>query len=155
MSQIVNPKDWDISPLPDSALSSDNFGMRTPKLSPDASALAREIYRRAADKKIGQKRLALAAGLNETFVRDLYDGSSKAPSAENVDKIAQALGCTVDALLHPERAIDPEQSERYAKTDEELAVLLAWRKGGEDMQEAIVSAVQGIALGPLTRFIKR
>lgn len=40
-----------------------------PKLADTASEVAREVYRRMRDKNLGQKALALKAGVNETYVQ--------------------------------------------------------------------------------------
>jgi SOS-response transcriptional repressor LexA len=46
------------------------------------------------------KSLSLAAGLGETYVRDMLK-RDRAPSAENLKKIAAVLGTTIDALSSP------------------------------------------------------
>jgi SOS-response transcriptional repressor LexA len=46
------------------------------------------------------KSLSLAAGLGETYVRDMLK-RDRAPSAERLKKIADVLGTTIDALAAP------------------------------------------------------
>jgi transcriptional regulator with XRE-family HTH domain len=120
---------------------------------PEAIPLAHAIYARAKGR-FGQKALAKAAGLNDTYIRDLYDGSSKKPGIEAIDSIAGVLGCTIDDLIHPERSQQAEGVEGRAQSEEEVMLLRAWRSTDE-MRDAIASAIEGRALGPLARFIKR
>lgn len=143
---------WDTSPLPMTGAPGDNPDMREVKLSSDASPVAREVYRRMAAAKLGQKALALKADVNETYVRDLYVGKSKNPKQQQLAKIAKALDCTLDDLLHPERAEETQDAERTAKTPQEFAVLIAFRSGGREMRRAIVSAIESVALGALAGF---
>ncbi|MGH6720204.1 MAG: XRE family transcriptional regulator [Alphaproteobacteria bacterium] len=80
----------------------------------EMSPLAHEIAARMATAGLGQKALALKAGLNETAVRDILVGKSRHPRHDTVEKLAQALGCTVAELLggggagraHPAPATD-------------------------------------------------
>lgn len=65
----------------------------------EMSPLAREITRRMAAGALGQKALALKAGLNETAVRDILVGKSRHPRHDTVEKLAGALGCAVAELL--------------------------------------------------------
>lgn len=61
--------------------------------------IAREIERRMVALEMNQKHLARAAGLNETYVRDILKGKSKNPKHEQLAKLADALGCTLNDLL--------------------------------------------------------
>jgi transcriptional regulator with XRE-family HTH domain len=73
--------------------------MRKPRpLPPDATPLAQEVYKRMAGLGIGQKSLALRAGLNETYVRDLFSGHTRNPKSAHLEKLARALGCEVADL---------------------------------------------------------
>lgn len=81
-------------------------------LSPNASPVAREVYRRMMDLGISKKRLALDAGLAPTYVHDLFRAKSKNPQTDHLDKLAKALGCSADDLRHPVRASsDPKGEE--------------------------------------------
>lgn len=65
----------------------------------EMSPLARELSRRMATQGLGQKALALKAGLNETAVRDILIGKSRHPRHDTVEKLAGVLGCAVAELL--------------------------------------------------------
>lgn len=47
---------------------------------------------------MNRKHLSKAAGLNETYVRDLLEGKMRSPRAENLAKLADALDCTIADL---------------------------------------------------------
>lgn len=74
---------------------------RPPTLSPKATPIAREIHRRMIDANLGQKELAVKAGLNDTYARDLFKAKSGNPKSEQLQKLAAVLGCTVEELLKP------------------------------------------------------
>ncbi len=61
--------------------------------------LAREIYRRMVAKKSTQKRLAIAAQLSDTYLRDLFDGRKQSVTVDKLQRIAEELDCTVGELL--------------------------------------------------------
>lgn len=63
------------------------------------SGVAAELRRRMEDSGYNQKSLALAASLNETYVRDILKGKSKNPEAGRLQRIANVLGCSVDDLM--------------------------------------------------------
>lgn len=65
--------------------------------------IAKEVERRMLLLGMQQKHLARAAGLNETYVRDLIKGKSKNPKNEHLAKLAEALGCTIGDLMPPTR----------------------------------------------------
>jgi transcriptional regulator with XRE-family HTH domain len=70
----------------------------TRPLPANATSLARAIEARMAAAGLTQKRLALLAGLNETYVRDILRGKSRNPKHEQLAKLATALGCRVQDL---------------------------------------------------------
>lgn len=82
--------------------------MPTPPPVRDAAPEAHAIYRRASAMGIGQKDLAVRAGLNPTYVRDLYQAKSKHPHADKLAKIAAILGCSVTDL-QSNRTIDLDE----------------------------------------------
>lgn len=140
---------WDTSPLPPKIDSGDNTSMREVKLSMDAGPVAREIYRRMASMGLGQKALALKAGLNETYVRDLYQGKSKNPKNQQLSKIAKVLGCTLNDLTNPRGAEDIEESEKAAQSSEEIALLRVWRRASPTGRDRITEAIEQAMLGGL------
>ena len=136
---------------------------REPKLSPNAGPLAREVHKRATEAGVGQKALAELAGLNETYVRDLYKARVFNPRHEHLAKLAAALGCTIDELISAgmQRVQD---ADARAHTAEERALLVTWRTKGADgevMRQAIVETIERVTtelsrqrLEPFTRFRK-
>lgn len=60
-----------------------------------------ELKRRMAAGGLSQKRLALAAGLNETAVRDIVAGRSRHPRHDTLEKLAAVLGCGAADLIEP------------------------------------------------------
>jgi phage repressor protein C with HTH and peptisase S24 domain len=65
----------------------------------ERSPLARELERRMAAAGLGQKALALRAGLNETAVRDILIGKSRHPRHDTIEKLAKVLDTSVAELL--------------------------------------------------------
>lgn len=63
-----------------------------------------------------QKALALKAGLNETAVRDILKRRSRAPRVDTLEKLAEALGTTVDSLLG-ETGMPPMPAAPSSDTD--------------------------------------
>jgi transcriptional regulator with XRE-family HTH domain len=59
----------------------------------EQSVIARNVRARMAKMGIGQKALALKAGLNATYVRDILQGKSANPRQGHLAKLAGALGC--------------------------------------------------------------
>jgi phage repressor protein C with HTH and peptisase S24 domain len=61
--------------------------------------LAKELKRRMAVHGLSQKGLAQRAGLNDTAVRDILSGRSRHPRHDTIQKLADALDCSVAELL--------------------------------------------------------
>jgi transcriptional regulator with XRE-family HTH domain len=64
-------------------------------------SLPEEIARRMMAKGLNAKRLSVAAGLNESYVRDILRGRSKHPRTDTLAKLATALRCAVTELTDP------------------------------------------------------
>jgi transcriptional regulator with XRE-family HTH domain len=93
--------------------------------------IAKEIRRRMQLLGFSAERLSLAAGLNKTYVRDIFTGRARSPKLDNLAKLAGALGCSVDELTGQ----DPPRREDQAQTDPELlrqAYAVATRITAED-----------------------
>jgi len=69
--------------------------------------IAKELKRRMDEMGFKQKSLAIAADLNDTYVRDILKGKSKNPEASKLARIAQVLGCTSDDLLGRGSSVAP------------------------------------------------
>lgn len=65
----------------------------------ERSTLQIRLEERMAAKKLKASPLATAMGKSDSFVRDILRGKTKVPSAENLDRMAAALGTTTDYLL--------------------------------------------------------
>ena len=145
---------WDRSPLPPAGRLGNNPGMRAIKLSADAIPAAREIHRRMIARNLGQKSLALTAGVNETYVRDLFQGKSQNPKLNELVKIAQALDCTILDLVDSARADQVKDGENTAKTASELGLLRIWRRASPGGRARITGAIETAMLGDLPGFGK-
>lgn len=87
---------WDISPLPQIVESGNN-----PKVT-----IADEVKRRMRAAGLNPKSLSRAAGVNETYVRDLLSGRSKNPRTGHLERIAVALECSVSELSRPKQGME-------------------------------------------------
>jgi transcriptional regulator with XRE-family HTH domain len=74
-----------------------------------------------------QKSLAERAGLNPTYIRDLFTGKSKNPRHAHVQRIAVALGCTILDLIDPRPPGARPQASEVVDAPDELAFLRFWR----------------------------
>ncbi len=100
---------WDTSPLTRIDPEWDKSHM----IQEPGTFIAREVERRMLALEMNQKHLARAAGLNETYVRDILKGKSRNPKHEHLAKLADALGCTLNDLLPP----SPRKMGYVLKTD--------------------------------------
>lgn len=76
-------------------------GRRVPRpitLSPQATPVAGQIYRRMLDSGHTPTSLSVAAGLGKTYVREIFIGKSKNPKTEQLSRIAKVLGCKLEDL---------------------------------------------------------
>lgn len=70
--------------------------------------IVRELRRRMEAMHLDKKTLSVRAGLGESYVRDLFSGKSKNPTASKLGRLAKVLGCaTAD--------ITGERSVRHAQ----------------------------------------
>ena len=60
--------------------------------------LRAQLRQRMKARGITAKRLSLAAGRGETYVRDLLQARSHNPTLEGLQRMAEVLGCTVAEL---------------------------------------------------------
>jgi transcriptional regulator with XRE-family HTH domain len=89
--------------------------------------IADAIRRRMQKSGLTQKALALKAGLNETYVRDILYGRSKNPRHEGLVAIATALNCSILDLIDPELAAKPVMESEVVDKPEERALLAYFR----------------------------
>ncbi|TPW33819.1 LexA family transcriptional regulator [Oecophyllibacter saccharovorans] len=69
--------------------------------------LQRQITQRMAQAGYTQHTLALAAGVGQTYIRDILSGRSREPRPSKLTLIAEALNCTLPDLLEEENAFRP------------------------------------------------
>jgi transcriptional regulator with XRE-family HTH domain len=106
--------------------------------------LAEEIRRRMRLLGLSAERLSLAAGLNKTYVRDIFTGRARSPRLDNLAKLAAALSCSIDELTGQ----DPPRGEDQAQTDAQLlrqAYAVAMRITAEDDPATREEATAAIA----------
>ncbi|WP_158258352.1 helix-turn-helix domain-containing protein [Rhodopila globiformis] len=103
------------------------------QLLPNAAPVEREVFRRMVRAGMGQTALALKAGLNETYVRDLFKGRSLNPRTEQLKKLANALGCNMPELLIEAGATPSDLTEFREPSDvlplrpAEVGLIRLWR----------------------------
>lgn len=68
------------------------------RMPPNAPPLARELYRLMIEKGFSAASLSKAAGVGETYIRDILFDRSKSPLAAKLQKIADALECDLTDL---------------------------------------------------------
>jgi transcriptional regulator with XRE-family HTH domain len=93
----------------------------------EPSPVVSEIRRRMELLGMTPTRLSLKAGLNQTYVRDLFSGKSRNPHNAHLNALAVALGCTVLDLMDPRPAGRRPQASEVVDAPEELAFLRFWR----------------------------
>lgn len=133
---------------------------RVPTLSPNAIPVAREVYRRMIDRGMGQKALALAAGLNETYARDLFTGRSQKPQAEQLQKIAAVLGCDLDDLMSP-APVSEKQADNVVDFSgilplhpSEFPLIRMWRILNKSERDTILSWIADLASRNIARRVR-
>lgn len=103
-----------------------------------------ELDRRMHEAGYNQKSLALAAGLHETYVRDILIGRSKRPGGAKLMAIARVLGCSVEdltGLTEPPRPADSRRLPYNPPIPEALPEARLSTFGGRDLN------VLGVAAG--------
>lgn len=98
-----------------------------PKLSPHATPLVREIYRRMVEVGLNPFSLAQKTGRGESYFRDMFRGKSRSPNLEFLPAIAAALGCKEEDLLRPRQADDAPGPGGEPDEVSEVALLSLWR----------------------------
>lgn len=112
-----------------------------------ANPLAAYIRKRMEETGIGQKQLALRAGLGDTYVRDILKGRSTSPQVVKLTKLAEALGVPVERLLGLTAAREPAE---FVEDTAELVLLRAWRQLPDAEREGVLRYIN-FRLDELTR----
>ena len=127
-------RQWDLSALPRRSERCDHSHMANAA----PNALAAAILARMEEQGIGQKALALKAGLNETYVRDILKARSRHPHAAKLAMIADALGCRASDLLD---AAAPPELRELVSDPAELLLLATWRKLAQKERESVLEYI--------------
>ena len=114
---------------------------RVPLLATDASPVAREVHRRMVAKRLSQKSLARAAGLNETYVRDLFHGRSRNQKTEHLRSLARALDCDLADLAEPGKIDGSEPKGECVKLAKELTLLHLYRKLSAESKDEVLLCI--------------
>jgi transcriptional regulator with XRE-family HTH domain len=126
-----------------------SYGMD--ELTDAASPIAREVFRRMRGAGLTQKALAVKAGVNEGYVRDLFRGKSLNPRQDHLAKIAMVLGCTIMELIDPGASHRAPQRGEVVNKPDELALLQFWRtltlEGKRHVIRTAIDAVPGLEPG--------
>lgn len=69
-----------------------------------------QLRARMEDKRMSMRELSTKAGLNESAVKQILNGTVTSPRGDTLKKLANALGCQVDELLS-----EPESGEHSAR----------------------------------------
>lgn len=87
------------------------------------SELQRRLRARMAATGHNQKSLAVAAGLNDTAVRDILKGRSRNPQYRTLYRLAEILGCQVADLTGAGPADNPEAGGRLTVAGEDYVAV--------------------------------
>jgi transcriptional regulator with XRE-family HTH domain len=119
------------------------------------SPLIRVLRAEMRQRGLTQNGLALAAGLHQDAVRNIFRGTSRIPRMETVKALADYLGVTVDYLLgrEPADAASPAQEVGAVPTipsgrpgpEEWEEVRRFWSAASADARRALVYLVRTMA----------
>lgn len=113
-------------------------------------SLAYELEQRMRAAGFNQRSLAVAAGLNETYVRDLLRGRSRNPKSGHLAKLAETLGCSVSDLAEPGVACYQHQLGPPVYTESEQAVIRMLRAMTPDGVRTALEKLAGIMVEAAT-----
>jgi Predicted transcriptional regulator with C-terminal CBS domains len=83
--------------------------------------ISEEIKKRRKENGLTQKQLALLSGLSESAIRQ-YELKLRTPKTEQLQKIAEALGCSINSLL----GVDKDSENNIAYYLEKIYSLLGY-----------------------------
>lgn len=75
----------------------------------DSEFIRRLRHRIDTDPTLSAAGLSIAAGLDNSVIRNLFNGKTRNPRPDTMEKICAALGTTVDEFMKP--AQSPEEAE--------------------------------------------
>jgi transcriptional regulator with XRE-family HTH domain len=112
------------------------------------------------DLGMSQKALAIAAGLNDTYARDLFTGRSQKPQAEHLQKIAAVLGCDLDDLMSSapvsEKQVDNvvDFSGILPLHPSEFPLIRMWRILNKSERDTILAWIADLASRNIARRVR-
>jgi transcriptional regulator with XRE-family HTH domain len=125
---------------------------RPPYISSDAVPAAKEIHRRMVEAGLTTAELTRRADVGRSYIKDLFSGTkSRRPTADNLAKVASALGCSLSDLINdPGRSVsDKPQQERINPGSEfpvllesEQAMLRLWARLSPTAKHLIILAME-------------
>ena len=115
--------------------------MSDTKISPHASPLVREIYRRMVEAGLNPFSLAQKTGRGESYFRDMFRGKSRSPNVEFLPSIAAALGCKEEDLLRPKQADGAPGPGGEPDEVSEIALLRLWRVLPDPLKREVMELV--------------
>ena len=128
---------------------------QTSALSQSAAPIAREIYRLMVERGFNQKSLAIAAGLSETYCRDLFIGKSRNPKSEHLQRLADVLGVSVSQLMNLEPASPAQNVQKPADVisfrPSEVLLVQSWRILDDGAKNHILNEIARLMPTPRRR----
>lgn len=124
----IPARQWDTSRLPKASGKWDISLMPEDVDTPLVRTLKRLMH---AKDGMSKKRLAEEAGVGLTYVRDVFEGRSKNPTASKLAKLAKVLGCSPAVLSVAASA----ESGEFVQDSTELLLLGTWRQLPKVMQQ--------------------
>lgn len=132
-----------------------------------AGTIAEDLARRIRAASTTQKRVALDAGLNETYIRDILEGRSKNPGHERLGKVYAALDRIEKRLsIGREKSVLPHRRFKAARwgwygdnqprAADQLGIdvegLVALESGDQEVPDAVLMRFNEISGIPLWWF---
>ena len=112
----------------------------------NAIPLAYRVFRFMRLAGMSPKALSLAAGLNETYVRDLCMGKSRNPKTEQIERLAKVLGCSVNALTQGTNSVTNDKEDGQGLDPSgvgpldpgEIALVRLWRNLAQPARDQVM-----------------
>lgn len=133
--------------------------------------LRAQLRERLKARGMTAKRLSIAAGRGETYVRDLLQGRTHNPTIDGLRRLAEVLGCSVAELTGeaaagfseggqaPFVSIQHDETERFAEVNARVEELLREEQMPHDQRTVARLALEVWrdiqAMGPLLPFEDR
>lgn len=107
------------------------------------------------ERGFNQKSLALAAGLSETYCRDLFIGKSLNPKSEHLQRLADVLGTSLSQLMGSEPASPAQDVQKPADVlgfrPSEVLLVQSWRILDDDAKNHVLNEIGRLMPTPRRR----